>query len=200
MMKRSHAGALAALTVLGVLCGTVLSANAQQAVPLRASFRPLYPDAAPIRTPESLSSVALPNTTIDAVTLDPADGSCRVTATVTHPPAADRIQVFIALPVKGWNGRFIGTGGGGFSGGSPRSLAARVAQGFAAGATDTGHVGGSGSFALDAKGRLNWSGIRANAYLGIHAMTGVGKALCTAFYGKPPRYSYFVGTSTGGRQ
>ena len=200
-MKRSHAGPLAALTLLGVLCGAVLSARAQQgAPPPRISFRPLYPDAAPVRTPESLSSVALPDTTIDSVTIDPSDGSCRVTATVTHPPAADRIQVWIALPVKGWNGRFMGTGGGGFAGGSPRSLARQVALGFAAGATDTGHVGGRGSFALDAKGRLNWPGIRANAYLGIHDMTVVGKALCSAFYGKPPRYSYFTGSSTGGRQ
>lgn len=200
-MHRSHAGTLAAVSLLGVLCGTLLSARAQQgAPPPSSSFRPLYPRAAPVRTPESLSSVALPDTTIDSVTLDPMDGSCRVTATVLHPPAADRTQVFIALPVKGWNGRFVGTGGGGFAGGSPRSLAGQVSQGFAAGATDTGHVGGSGSFALDAKGRLNWPGIRANAYLGIHDMTVVGKALCAAFYGKPPRYCYFVGTSSGGRQ
>ena len=140
------ASTLAALSLLGVLCGTVLSARAQQgAPPPPDSFRPLYPEAAPVRTPESLSSVALPDTTIDSVTIDPTDGSCRVTATVTHPPAADRIQVFIALPMKGWNGRFIGTGGGGFAGGSPRSLAGRVSQGFAAGATDTGHEGGRGA-------------------------------------------------------
>ena len=31
-------------------------------------------------------------------------------------------------------------------------------------------------------------------------MTVVGKALATAFYGKSPRYSYFIGSSTGGRQ
>jgi feruloyl esterase len=31
-------------------------------------------------------------------------------------------------------------------------------------------------------------------------MTVVGKALTTAYYGKPPKYSYFVGASTGGRQ
>jgi pimeloyl-ACP methyl ester carboxylesterase len=31
-------------------------------------------------------------------------------------------------------------------------------------------------------------------------MTVTGKALTNAFYGKPPRYSYFVGGSTGGRQ
>ncbi|MDO8632865.1 MAG: tannase/feruloyl esterase family alpha/beta hydrolase, partial [Phycisphaerales bacterium] len=42
--------------------------------------------------------------------------------------------------------------------------------------------------------------IRDNAYLGIHDMTVVGKALTEAFYGKAPRYSYFVGGSTGGRQ
>src|SRR5256885_4989712 len=39
-----------------------------------------------------------------------------------------------------------------------------------------------------------------SAYLGIHEMTVVGKALTQAFYGRAPRYSYFVGGSTGGRQ
>ena len=42
--------------------------------------------------------------------------------------------------------------------------------------------------------------IRDNAYLGIHEMTVVGKALTDAYYGKAPRYSYFNGCSTGGRQ
>ena len=72
--------------------------------------------------------------------------------------------------------------------------------GYAAGATDTGHDGGSGSFALDANGRLNWQVIRDNAHLGIHEMTVLGKALTKAFYGRAPRFSYFVGGSTGGRQ
>ena len=94
----------------------------------------------------------------------------------------------------------MGTGGGGWAGGSPRSLAGRVAQGFAAGATDTGHEGGSGSFALDANGRLNWQLIRDNAHVGIHEMTVTGKALTHALYGVALRYSYFTGCSTGGRQ
>lgn len=161
--------------------------------------RPLYGDATPICSPEDLRQVSIPNTTIDSVVID-ADGSCRVIATVTHPPANDRVKVFIGLPTKGWNGRFRGSGGGGFVGGSPNNLRGPVAQGFAAGATDTGHEGGSGSFALGANGRMNWQEIRDNAYLGIHDMTVVGKALVKAFYGQPPRYSYFVGNSTGGRQ
>jgi feruloyl esterase len=160
--------------------------------------------AQPVRTCESLTAVSLPNTTIDSATTEPAANNrpsfCRVTATVTHPPAGDQIQVWIGLPSTGWNGRFEGVGGGGFSGGNPNGIFAPVSQGYAAGSTDTGHAGGSGSFALDSSGHLNWTLIRDNAYLGIHEMTVTGKALVAAFYGAAPRYSYFNGCSTGGRQ
>ncbi|MBL9201354.1 MAG: tannase/feruloyl esterase family alpha/beta hydrolase [Opitutaceae bacterium] len=162
--------------------------------------RPLFADAAPVLAPDDLRKVAIPNTTIESVAIDPRDGAVRVTAIVTHPPAKDRVTVWVALPQKTWNGRFRGNGGGGFNGGNPESLRGPVALGFATAATDTGHVGGSGSFALHASGRLNWQEIRDNAYLGIHAMTVVGKALTTAFYGRAPGRSYFVGGSTGGRQ
>ncbi len=182
-----------------VLAATLLSAT----LLLRAAEippKPLFPDITPVCSCEDLATVSLPNTTIDFAAIDPQDGSCRVTATVTHPPSGDRIKVFIGLPMKNWNGRFRGNGGGGFSGGSAGSLRGAVALGYAAGATDTGHEGGSGSFALDSSGRLNWQAIQDNAYLGIHEMTVVGQALTKALYGKAPRYSYFVGGSTGGRQ
>jgi hypothetical protein len=94
----------------------------------------------------------------------------------------------------------MGTGGGGFSGGSAMGINQPVAQGYAAGATDTGHEGMNGSFALDADGRLNWQLIRDNGHWGIHEMTVAGKALTEAMYGVAPRYSYFNGCSTGGRQ
>lgn len=161
---------------------------------------PLFRDASPVCPCESLARISLPNTTIDSAIIDPTTGSCRVTATVTHPPSHDQVKVFIALPLRDWNGRFRGTGGGGFSGGSASSLRAPLALGYAAGATDTGHEGGSATFALDLKGRLNWQAIENNAYLGIHEMTVAGQALTKAFYGKEPGYSYFMGTSTGGRQ
>jgi Tannase and feruloyl esterase len=158
----------------------------------------------PVRTCESLSTLTIPNTAIESAAVEPAAGGhpafCRVTAVVSHPPAADRVHIWIALPATGWNGRFEGVGGGGFSGGNPNGLAGPVSQGYAAGATDTGHEGGSGSFALDANGRLNWLLIRDNAYLGIHEMTVMGKRLSEAFYGRAPQHSYFNGCSTGGRQ
>ena len=174
--------------------GTITFVRAGETLP-----KPLFPDITPVCPCESLTNVSLPNTTIDSAKLD-LNGWCRVTVSVTHPPSGDRVKVFIGLPVTNWNGRFQGNGGGGFSGGSAGSLRGPVAHGYAAGATDTGHEGGSGSFALDADGRLNWQSIRDNAHLGIHDMTVVGKALTQAFYGKAPRYSYFVGVSTGGRQ
>src|SRR4051812_2550137 len=162
--------------------------------------KPLFPDVTPVCPCESLRNVSIADTIINSAVIDPSDGSCRVTATVSHPPATDGVKVFIALPTKGWNGRFRGNGGGGFSGGSAASLRGSVALGLAAGATDTGHEGASGSFSLDANGRLDWQSIEDNAYLGIHEMTVVGKALTKAFYGHAPRYAYFVGGSTGGRQ
>ena len=155
--------------LVSTLLVALTSAQAAETPP-----KPLFPDAAPVCPCESLTNVALPNTTIDSAAIDPTNGSCRVTATVTHPPSSDQVKVFVALPMKGWNGRFRGNGGGGFLGGSANSLRGPVAQGYATGATDTGHEGGSGSFALDANGRLNWQAIQDNAYLGIHEMTVVG--------------------------
>ena len=160
----------------------------------------IFPDAAPIMSCEALRRVVIPDTTIDAAALSASDGSCRVATTVTHPPAHNPIKVFIALPMQGWNGRFRGTGGGGYAGGDVGSLNIPVTEGYAVGATDTGNEKGTADFALDANGRQAWQRLRDNAYVGIHDMTVVGKALTQAFYGKTPRYSYFVGGSTGGRQ
>ncbi len=158
----------------------------------------LYPDIKPVLTVENLKAFKIPNTTIESVTKND-DSSVRITAVITHPLANDRVQVFVGLPAN-WNGRFQGTGGGGWSGGGAFGINGPVAQGFAAGATDTGHTGGSGTFGLDKDGKTDLQAAIDNAYQGIHDMTVVGKALTTAYYGKPPKYSYFVGASTGGRQ
>jgi feruloyl esterase len=163
--------------------------------------KPLIAGAKPVRSCESLATVALPNTTIESAVVDANDpGICRIVAITTHPPAGDKVRIWIAIPASNWNGRFLGTGGGGFVGGQLTGVNQPVSQGFAAGATDTGHEGGNPSFALDANGRLNWQAIRNFAHVGIHEMTVTGKALTEAMYGVAPRYSYFNGCSTGGRQ
>ena len=86
---------------------------------MQAPPKPLIANAKPVRSCESLASVALPNTTIESAAVDANNPDiCRVVAITTHPPAGDKVRIWIAIPTSNWNGRFLGTGGGGFSGGS----------------------------------------------------------------------------------
>jgi Tannase and feruloyl esterase len=200
-MNRTFRIAALISAVAAVGYGQGAGRGAPPAPALSARPKPAVANAQPVRSCESLATVALPNTTIESAAVDPSNpGICRVTAVTTHPPAGDKVRIWIGIPTANWNGRFLGTGGGGLSGGSATGINQPVALGYASGATDTGHEGGSGSFALDANGRLNWQLIRDNAHVGIHEMTVTGKALTQAMYGMTPRYSYFNGCSTGGRQ
>jgi feruloyl esterase len=61
--------------------------------------------------------------------------------------------------------------------------------------TDTGHEGGSGSFALGHPEKLIDFGYRAT-----HEMTVKAKAIIAAYYGRAPDVSYFTGCSAGGKQ
>ena len=87
--------------------------------PLGTPQKPAIPNAKPVRACESLATLALPDTTIESAAVDPSNpGICRVTAITTHPPSGDKVKIWVAIPTSGWNGRFLGIGGGGFSGGS----------------------------------------------------------------------------------
>src|SRR4051794_3623573 len=94
------------LAVLLVIPAAVARAQVGETPP-----KPVFADNAPVVPHKSLAEVSLPNTTIDSVELNDADGSCRVRATVTHPPAGCRVKVFVALPTKGWNGGSRGPAG-----------------------------------------------------------------------------------------
>src|SRR5262245_54301420 len=94
-------------------------AGGRGAAPQAPAPKALIPNARPVRTCESLATLALPNTTIESAAVDPNNpGICRVTAITTHPPAGDKVTIWVGIPLSNWNGRFMGTGGGGFSGGS----------------------------------------------------------------------------------
>ncbi|WP_179491524.1 tannase/feruloyl esterase family alpha/beta hydrolase [Microbacterium immunditiarum] len=160
----------------------------------------------PVRSCESLMNVDLgPNTVIESAVQHAATAttpaSCRVQLYTTHPPAGDEVTIWIALPTTGWNGRFLGVGGGGFTGGTPGSVVAPLGQGFAAGATDAGNpTGQAQTIGANPDLTRNWVGQENFGHRGIHEMTVNGKELVAAYYGRSQDYAYFSGCSTGGRQ
>jgi feruloyl esterase len=120
---------------------------------------------------------------------------CRVAATLT-PTSDSDIKVEVWLPASGWNGKYQAVGNGGWAGViSYPAMAEAVKRGYATSSTDTGHVGGNGTFALGHPEKFIDFAWRSE-----HEMTVKAKAIVAAFYGNPPKYSYWNGCSTGGRQ
>jgi feruloyl esterase len=120
---------------------------------------------------------------------------CRVAATLT-PSSDSDIKIEVWLPSSRWNGKFQAVGNGGWAGTiSYAAMAAALAGGYATASTDTGHVGGTGSFALGHPEKVIDFGYRA-----VHEMTVKAKAVIDAFYGTRPTLSIWNGCSQGGRQ
>jgi feruloyl esterase len=163
---------------------------------------------------ESLSRLALPDTTItksEAVGAGaftpPSSNSgqpppfaklpafCRVAATI-RPTSDSEIKIEVWMPADGWNGKFMGVGNGGWSGGIVYpALAMAVGRGYAAASTNTGHDGGDASFAPDHPEKLV-----DFAYRAVHEMTVKAKEITKAYYGKAPARAYWNGCSSGGKQ
>ncbi|HLG79698.1 MAG TPA: tannase/feruloyl esterase family alpha/beta hydrolase [Bradyrhizobium sp.] len=145
---------------------------------------------------------------------------CRVTATLT-PTSDSAIKIEVWLPETKWNGRFLGTGGGGFQGVITYSeLAIGIQAGFAATNSDLG-TGTSGCNPLFCGSDGNMGNqlaidfgdppdpstglfghperIKDFGYRAIHVMTVQGKEIARAFYQESADKAYFAGCSTGGQ-
>jgi feruloyl esterase len=145
---------------------------------------------------------------------------CRITATLT-PSSDSGIRIEVWLPESVWNGRFLGTGGGGFQGVITYSeLASGIKAGFASSNSDLG-TGSSGCNPLFCGSDGNMGNPLATAfgdpaapstglfghperikdfgYRAIHLMTVRGKEIADAFYRQHADRSYFAGCSTGGQ-
>ena len=163
---------------------------------------------------EQLASLKLENTVIataerltdgtfkvpgsaDSVTRLPA--FCRVAGEL-RPTSDSHIAFEVWLPLDNWNGKFAGVGNGGWAGIiSYPALAEQLRRGYATVSTNTGHVAEPGfdmaKFAFGHPERLADFGWRS-----VHEMTVKGKAITAAHYGRPPRYAFWIGCSTGGKQ
>ena len=121
---------------------------------------------------------------------------CRVAAVLT--PAADsHIEIELWMPAReSWNRKYQALGGGGWVGSFNLSgMLNALQQGYATSSTDTGHKGPEATFAVGHPEKLV-----DFAYRAVHEMTVKSKAIMAAFYGLGPRFSYWSGCSTGGRQ
>ena len=130
---------------------------------------------------------------------------CRVAA-LLKPTSDSTIRIEVWLPLSGWNGKFMGVGGGGFAGNimyaarfaGSTGLIDAVRRGYAAASTDSGHDASKpeetgGRFALGHPEKVIDYGYRA-----VHLMTVRGKEITKAFYGALPKHAYFFGASRGG--
>jgi len=158
---------------------------------------------------EKLSGLKLPETTITTAAVEagpqftPPKGPagpllahlpafCRVTGVIK--PA---VQFEVWLPLADWNGKFEGTGNGGYNGAIVyNALAAGLLKNYATANTNMGHEATApdpGSWALHHPELVIDQGYRAQHETAVKA-----KAIIAAFYRKPPSRSYFVGCSSGG--
>ncbi|KAJ2982882.1 hypothetical protein NQ176_g1088 [Zarea fungicola] len=183
----------------------ILLAGAAVATPCASITAPAVPGA----TVLSVVASELLNVTLPPVLFYLPVGAsglnvCDVKVNLTHPGVNDNVLVQVWLPLEGWNGRFLGTGGGGWATGSGSiGLAGAVMANFSGAMTDGGHANSlldPSTWALNSDGSINSGLLTDFASRSLHDMTVVGKAVTKQFYGKAPSYSYWSGCSTGGRQ
>ena len=136
---------------------------------------------------------------------------------------APQEQFLLTLPVSGYTGRYLqqgcgglcgqdylGSAGPGGSGKSGRSTSAALAAtcatvsaqaaaggGMAIGTDNQGHIGGE----TDGVWAKEDPALRVSfGYASEHALAQAAKAIITAYYGRPPAYSYYDGCSDGGHE
>jgi len=146
-------------------------------------------------TPATLGATEADARWIPADEASQLPGYCEVMATLSPVPGS-AIGVVYRLP-KGWNGKLLGLGGGGWAGNVTLEAATPgLAAHYATAQTDGGHP----STALF---ETEWVSDPVQAedfsHRAIHEMTVAGKKLIAGFYRREQDRSYFHGCSTGGR-
>jgi feruloyl esterase len=119
---------------------------------------------------------------------------CRVTATL-QPTRESNIGIEVWLPEQGWNGKLQVVGNGAFAGTiGHAALATALAAGYVAAGTDTGHTGAAANTFSHENVLVDF------AHRAIHETTVAARAAIDARFGTAPKFAYFNGCSTGGRQ
>lgn len=134
------------------------------------------PGKAPTMTCQSLASVHLPDTKIMQARVV-APEHCVATANIKLGRGST-LKMNLSLPTRDWNGKLVMIGNDVSDGSIPRAdMVDPLRRGYAVASTDNAPTG-----------------------TGVHETVFNAKALTVAFYGAAPRYSYWVGSASGGSQ
>jgi len=156
------------------------------------------------------------NATVVSATSIPENGTFTVSATdlgfPSSPsglPALCAIEIHVPTPGNSsygfglflpnkWNSRYLAIGNSGFAGGiNWGQMGTGTGYGFAVMSTDTGHLSSS----FDASWAYQKPEVVANwGYRAMHGSVELSKQVVKAFYSQTPKFSYYNGCSTGGRQ
>jgi feruloyl esterase len=144
---------------------------------------------------------------------DPLPARCEVDGRmlpIDTAPTARPINFRVWLPAE-WNRRAVQQGGAGMNGVVPDLRGAQYpidgkspAQwGFVTYGSDSGHESPSGR-GIGPPGTNDWAlndeAIRNLGYMQLKKTHDAAMAIVQRVYGEPPRFSYFTGTSQGGRE
>ena len=144
------------------------------------------------------ASLGISQTTITRSALvaktDTVPEYCRVEGTI-KPEDASNIKFALNLPTTTWNGRFLMLGNGGYAGGALPAGGQGLADGYATAVTDTGHTSTAATAFYNSRVTEIDYGYRA-----VHLTADSAKKAIAAAYSVGPKYAYFNGCSTGGRQ
>lgn len=129
---------------------------------------------------------------------------CLAALGYTHLGKGDNVNTYIGLPLnaESWNSRFLMNGGGGWVAGGEEMVLSPVSLGYASSSTDGRHntTTPTAGWGLEAPGRTNWPALEDFAKVALHEAAVIGKMAIALYYHTAPRYSYWNGCSTGGRQ
>ncbi|KAF2859141.1 putative ferulic acid Esterase/Feruloyl esterase [Piedraia hortae CBS 480.64] len=117
---------------------------------------------------------------------------------ITVPSSSSSAYSFGLFLPNEWNDRFLAVGNGGVAGGiNWLDMGAGVGYGFASMSTDTGHnsTDTDSCWALNEPEKIVDFGWRA-----MHGSVDLAKKVVKQYYKRAPKYSYYSGCSTGGRQ
>jgi hypothetical protein len=189
--------------VLAFVCW-VVAAILTSATPAASAEPPFVASATPCEALLFTDFANIPDapTRITSAEMAMAKGAkpfCKITGYV-----APQVGFELHLPSEGWTQRLVFTGCGGLCG----WIHTDVEQSYGCSPIENGSV----ALVASNLGHVGWNpgdGVWANGnpaarvdfgYRGTHVVTLASRAIINKYYGRPPKYSYFVGCSDGGRE